>query len=128
MLSGLDGHFKPTLTQEQEMTLLLKQADTTPHCVWGAGHPIRKISQAQLTSLFIRKVNLLAKLKIGYRFSTNTFMLASALWDRCVHKVMLVVDNEDVKPINLDHFDALVAASIFIAFKVMETSFRIWKI
>jgi len=119
----LDGHLKPNLTQEHDMKLLLEQADTTPHCVWGGGHPTRKISQAQLTSLFIRKVNLLAKLKIGYRFSTNTFMLASALWDRCVQKVMVVVDNEDVKPINLDHFDALVAASLFIAFKVLETFF-----
>ena len=117
----LDGHFKPNLTQEQQMRLLLEQADTTPHCVWGGGHPTRKISQAQLNSLFIRKVNLLAKLKIGYRFSTNTFMLASALWDRYVKKVMVVVDNEDVKPINLHHFDALVAASLFIAFKVVET-------
>lgn len=119
----LDGHLKPNLTQEQEMRLLLEQADTTPHCVWGGGHPTRKISQAQLTSLFIRKVNLLAKLKIGYRFSTNTFMLASALWNRYVKKVMVVVDHEDVKPINVYHFDALVAASLFIVFKVVETSY-----
>ena len=118
----LDGHFKPTLTQEQQMKLLLEQADTTPHCVWGGRHPTQEISKAQVTSLFIRKVNLLSKLKIHYRFSTNTFMLASALWDYFMKKVMVVVDHEDVKPINLDHFDALVAASLFIAFKVVETS------
>ena len=119
----LDGNFKANLTQEQEMKLLLEQANTTPHCVWGGRHPIWKISKTQLTSLFIWKVNLLAKIKIAYRFSTNTFMLASALWDRYVKKVMVVVDTEDVKPINLDHFGALVAASLSIAFKVVETSF-----
>lgn len=119
----LDGHFKPNITQEQEMKWLLEQADTTPHCVWGGGHPTRKISQAQLTSLFIRKVNLLANVKIGVGISTNTFMLTSELWDRYVNKVMVVVDHEDVKPINLYHFDALVAASLLIAFKVVETSY-----
>lgn len=119
----LDGNLKPNPMQEKEMKLLLKQANMTPHFVWGGGHPIWKISQAQMTSLFIRKVNLLAKLKNGYRFSTNTFMLASVLWDRYVKKVTVVVDTEDVKPINLHNFEALVAASLFIAFKVVETSF-----
>lgn len=120
-----DGHLKPTdliLKQEQELKLLIEPFTTTLCFGLAKEYLPQQISSAQLSKLFIRKANIHTSMLLAYRVLTRTFMLASAIWDRYIQEVMVVVDTKETTPIKLQQFDALAGASFLIACKVVETN------